>query len=204
MAPPKSMNDINLRTIIDTIPAALYVVDQEARIIDMNHFGAQLTNNGKDDSLHRRSGEILHCVYAMNAPHGCGTTEHCPDCVIRNAVRDCCAGQHVVRRKVELLREEQNEVYRSVYLVSASPFQHEGQTLAILSLEDITELAVLRELVPICSQCKKIRNPEDHWETIENYLSRQSGTELTHSICPDCVQTLYPDLKLSNLGNSTA
>jgi len=204
MSPPKSLKDINLRTIIDTIPAALFIVDQDARIIDMNHFGAQLTQNMQDISLHRLCGELLHCVHALNSAHGCGTTEHCPDCVIRNTIRDCCAGQHVVKRKADLLREEKNEVYRSVYLVSASPFQHEDQTLAILSLEDITELVLLRELVPICSHCKNIRSPDNKWETIEYYLSRKDGAQLTHSICPDCVQTLYPDLKFSNLGNSKA
>lgn len=197
MASPKSLKDMNLRTVIDTIPSALFIVDQDARVVDMNHYGAQLTNNMKDVSLHRLSGEILHCVHAMNAPAGCGTAEHCPDCVIRNTVRDCCTGQHVVKRKVEFLRQAKNDVYRCVYLVSGSPFQHEGQPYAILALEDITELVVLGEMVPICSQCKKIRSPEDQWETIEDYLGRKAGTQLTHSLCPDCVHTLYPDLKLS-------
>ena len=204
MASSNHLKDINLRTVIDTIPAALFIVDQEARIVDMNRYGAQLTNNMKDVSLRRLCGEILHCVHALNAPHGCGTAEHCPDCVIRNTVHDCFIGQHVVKRKAEFLKQEKNGAHRKVYLVSGAPLPENGKQFAVLSLEDITELVVLRELVPICSQCKKIRNPEDRWETIEYYLSRQAGTELTHSLCPECVHTLYPDLQLSDLGDSKA
>lgn len=45
----------------------------------------------------------------------------------------------------------------------------------------------LRELLPMCSWCKGIRNDKGYWERVEDYLSRQSLARLTHGICSTCV-----------------
>ena len=46
----------------------------------------------------------------------------------------------------------------------------------------------LRGLLPICSYCNKIRNKEDSWEQVENYIARRSDVEFSHSICPVCYE----------------
>lgn len=46
----------------------------------------------------------------------------------------------------------------------------------------------LRRLVPICSYCRNIRNDQDYWEQIENYLRRHTDLEFTHGICPSCYE----------------
>jgi sigma-B regulation protein RsbU (phosphoserine phosphatase) len=48
------------------------------------------------------------------------------------------------------------------------------------------EVGELRRLLPICSYCKKVRDDKDYWQGIETYLHRQTGTDFSHSICPDC------------------
>jgi hypothetical protein len=52
----------------------------------------------------------------------------------------------------------------------------------------------LRNLLPICSCCKKIRDEQGSWSHVENYFMDHSGVQFTHSICPECVQALYPGL----------
>lgn len=56
------------------------------------------------------------------------------------------------------------------------------------------KIKTLSGLLPICSNCKKIRNDEGYWERIENYIKDHSNAEFTHGICPDCVKKLYPEL----------
>jgi hypothetical protein len=51
----------------------------------------------------------------------------------------------------------------------------------------------LKGLLPICSSCKKIRDDNGYWNQIENYISRHSRAEFTHSICPDCAKKIYPE-----------
>jgi hypothetical protein len=60
----------------------------------------------------------------------------------------------------------------------------------------LSEIKVLRGILPICSNCKKIRNDEGFWEQVDEYVSDHSEADFTHSMCPDCIQTLYPGLKL--------
>lgn len=50
----------------------------------------------------------------------------------------------------------------------------------------LAEVRTLQGIVPICSYCKKIRDDEDYWQTVESYLSKRTNTRFSHSICPSC------------------
>ncbi len=48
----------------------------------------------------------------------------------------------------------------------------------------------LKELLPICAWCKRVRDDKDYWHSIEEYLHVHTGTDFTHGICPHCVETM--------------
>lgn len=56
----------------------------------------------------------------------------------------------------------------------------------------ITEIRTLSGLLPICANCKKIRNDQGYWEQIEVYIREHADVSFTHGICPDCKLSLYP------------
>ncbi len=56
----------------------------------------------------------------------------------------------------------------------------------------LTEVKLLSGLLPICASCKKIRDDKGYWNQIESYIQQHSEAEFSHSICPDCIKTLYP------------
>ena len=56
------------------------------------------------------------------------------------------------------------------------------------------EVQTLRDILPICSNCHSIRDDEGLWNGVEQYFKKHSGADFTHSICPDCIRELYPDL----------
>lgn len=58
----------------------------------------------------------------------------------------------------------------------------------------IVEIKTLHGLLPICANCKNIREDEGYWTAIESYVSRRSEAVFTHSICPECARKLYPEL----------
>lgn len=60
----------------------------------------------------------------------------------------------------------------------------------------LSDIKRLRGILPICAGCKKIRNDEGYWDQVEIYISEHSDAEFSHGLCPDCVQKLYPDLKI--------
>lgn len=51
----------------------------------------------------------------------------------------------------------------------------------------LAEVKQLQGLLPICSDCKRIRDPHDRWHTIENYLAARTDATFTHSRCPKCL-----------------
>jgi len=48
--------------------------------------------------------------------------------------------------------------------------------------------------IPICSSCKRIRDGNGSWLTIERYLMNYTEHEFSHGICPECRKKLYPEL----------
>ncbi len=56
----------------------------------------------------------------------------------------------------------------------------------------LMELQALRGLVPICSNCKSIRDEHGAWHPIEHYFIRHPQADFSHTICPECMKKLYP------------
>lgn len=59
--------------------------------------------------------------------------------------------------------------------------------------ETLGQVRKLHGLLPICAACKKIRDEKGTWQVLESYISNHSEAEFSHSICPSCTQTLYPE-----------
>jgi CheY-like chemotaxis protein len=55
------------------------------------------------------------------------------------------------------------------------------------------KIRALSGFLPICSNCKKIRDDSGYWEQVEEYIKSHSFAEFTHSICPECAKKLYND-----------
>jgi hypothetical protein len=56
----------------------------------------------------------------------------------------------------------------------------------------MAEIETLSGLLPICSNCKQIRDEDGEWQQIENYIINHSNAEFSHSLCPICFKLLYP------------
>ena len=54
------------------------------------------------------------------------------------------------------------------------------------------DIRTLRGIVPICANCKKIRDDQGYWEQVEVYVHNHTEAEFTHGICPECSKKLYP------------
>lgn len=56
-----------------------------------------------------------------------------------------------------------------------------------------SEANALDSIIPICANCKKIRDGEGTWEPVEAYITRYTTAKFSHGICPECMKLLYPD-----------
>ena len=61
-------------------------------------------------------------------------------------------------------------------------------------LSDCLErVALLADMVPICSHCHAVRTAGDHWQRLERYFQDVVGAKFSHGICPACVAQHYPE-----------
>jgi PAS domain S-box-containing protein len=62
--------------------------------------------------------------------------------------------------------------------------------------EALAEVKELQDILPICMYCKKIRDDENYWQTVEAYISHHTNSKFSHGICPTCYHTVVePQLK---------
>ncbi len=63
-------------------------------------------------------------------------------------------------------------------------------------LKYTTQVRQLEEMLPICSYCKKIRDDQNYWQQLEGYISERTGSDFSHSVCPDCYdRVVLPQLE---------
>jgi response regulator RpfG family c-di-GMP phosphodiesterase len=84
---------------------------------------------------------------------------------------------HLTLQALQKKMEQKNEAYR-----------FKNQQLR----EALAQVKTLRGLLPICADCKKIRDDSGYWQDVAVYIRDHSAVEFTHGLCPDCAIRLYP------------
>lgn len=58
----------------------------------------------------------------------------------------------------------------------------------------LSEIKVLQGILPVCCNCKSIRDDEGYWQQLEKYMSEHTDVQFSHGLCPECAAKLYPEL----------
>jgi len=58
----------------------------------------------------------------------------------------------------------------------------------------LREIETLRQLLPICASCKRIRDDSGYWNGVEEYFTRRANVSFSHTVCPECAARLYPSM----------
>ena len=59
----------------------------------------------------------------------------------------------------------------------------------------MAEIKILEGFLPICSQCKKIRDADGQWHRLETYISNHTNAAFTHELCQECARELPADME---------
>jgi len=133
---------------------------------------------------------------------------------LRSQIQENLQGGHKWRKETTHQKKD-GETFSSIDSVSRLQKDDEGGIIffhySIMEREKIEEkkegviealqanlqrLKNSEDLIPMCSNCKKIRTKEDKWMELEDYLREYTELELTHGICPNCIKELYPDFNI--------
>ncbi len=101
------------------------------------------------------------------------------------------AGQRIVNLQTELLSANEQLQFKVGECERA-----DKEKLALIGelQEALTQLQILRGILPICGACMRIRDDQGAWQHMEAYIMAHSEAVFSHSVCPECAKKLYPDL----------
>jgi CRP/FNR family cyclic AMP-dependent transcriptional regulator len=100
--------------------------------------------------------------------------------VARSSVKALCLDQWNLKEEIEKYPAVAIELLRMLYR-------------RFIALEKVM-VDSIGGFIPICSNCKRIRNGKGAWLSLERYLMNYTQHEFSHGICPECREKLYPDL----------
>jgi GAF domain-containing protein len=78
-------------------------------------------------------------------------------------------------------------------IIERERVQAEREKLIVELQDSLARVKTLEGLIPICANCKKVRDDQGYWQEVEGYISQHSNADFSHGICPDCARRLYPD-----------
>jgi PAS domain S-box-containing protein len=190
-----------LRTLIDNLPDYISIKDVEGRFIVANmavvyqigfHSSNELIGKSDYDLFPRELADQYYIDEQKIIQSGQGLFEYEGPTIDKSKKEK---DRWVTTIKVPL-RDAQGKIISTVSIsrdiTERKKAEAEREKL-ITELQDaLADVKLLSGLVPICANCKKIRDDQGYWTQIESYIQDRSDAKFSHSICPDCAAKLYP------------
>ncbi|HOV98670.1 MAG TPA: PAS domain-containing protein [Bacteroidota bacterium] len=189
-----------LRTLIDNIPDRIFVKDAECRFI-LNNKAHILALGGKtqEDVIGKtdfdfRPRELCE-HYQKNDLNVILNGKSIINVEQPSYSADGTQGWQL-STKVPLL-DSQNKIIGLVGIsrdiTRLKKVEQEREALIEELQHALASVKTLNGLLPICANCKKIRDDKGYWQAVENYVMNHSDATFTHGLCPECQKLLYPE-----------
>jgi len=187
------------QVILQTMPSGLFTVDLDRRITSWNEEAVKITGLQAGEVVEKDCLEVLDCDECKKE---CALFDdnidkpiHGKECVIH------VDGRYITLLKnIEILREPEGMVVgglESFIDITGQKQAAKEREKLIKKLQDaLGEVKTLSGLLPICASCKRIRDDNGYWKQIETYIKEHSEADFSHSLCPECVKKLYPNLRV--------
>jgi PAS domain S-box-containing protein len=187
--------------ILDLIPVAhsvllenmrdgMLVIDAQNRIVDLNPMAQRVLGIGSGPFIGQQAGERL--IHWNPLRQVCCSDSSNPGETI---LEDNEKGLYLEAR-VTPLTDQYGRSRGHLILVRDISEQHrtrlERETLIGELQTALGQVKTLSGLLPICAGCKKIRDRAGEWHKLESYLHHHTEAQLTHGLCPSCIEELYP------------
>lgn len=70
----------------------------------------------------------------------------------------------------------------------------EREQLVIELRTALAEVKRLKEIITICSYCRKLRDEDQTWHSLESYIALHTDSRFSHGICPHCLDEHFATL----------
>lgn len=105
-----------------------------------------------------------------------------------------CLEEHLNEKSMEKIARLQVQFETEKKEKEAEIYRLKNEELSTMNNElrdALVHVKKLQGLLPICANCKKIRDDDGYWQQIELYISNNTDAKFSHGICPECAIKLY-------------
>ncbi|MDC7235098.1 MAG: PAS domain S-box protein [Spirochaetales bacterium] len=129
-----------LEEVFSKIPIAIYILDKNYSISFVNDKARSLSRLIQGNVIGQQLGDILRCINALNSPNGCGTTEKCRSCKIRETIKTTIQNKTDITGIEAQMESVSPEGRRETVWIKISTglLNRNEEGIIIISLEDIT------------------------------------------------------------------
>ena len=186
-----------IKEILDALPSAVCIVDEDVRIQEYNATAAELITAAKNAVLQQRAGDILHCINASAIMGGCSRSPACKSCTIRNSVTDAFRENRIIRRRGKMQLIPPKKCIELQILLTISPFSLQGTRYALMMIEDFDQITKLCRMLLVCHACGKMLDGDTSLDWSDASASTNDDINCSKSYCPDCLRKKIEKSKLS-------
>jgi hypothetical protein len=168
-------------------PATTVVVDNNGKVVKSN--AAKRKSSDRLPNI----GDIMYKDYASH--HAIDMHSELIKCIKTGQIKSFSEMQYQDKiLSITLAPFPQGAIITSEDITNRVRMEQNNLKLIQDLRRALNEVETLRGLLPICASCKKIRDDKGYWNTVEDYFGKRSSVDFSHTVCPDCIKKLYPDL----------
>lgn len=184
-----------LQKVLDTVDAMIYVADINTyEILHINKYIKKIFGDitGKKcwEAIQGQTAPCSFCEYIY--PYGNDTIH--PEAHVWQVHNHKNAEWYECRDQgIQWIDGRAARIQVATNITERKNIEKEREKLISELQSALSEIKILRGILPICSFCKKIRNDDGYYEQIESYIHKHSGVDFSHTICPSCIKEHYPE-----------
>lgn len=187
-------NGQRFRLVMDSLEAIVFVSD-------MNTYRVLFANKYAKDQFGDMTGKICWKNFQKKMSEPCSfcnkkgllKADGRPGEIYTKEFRNTLINKwlYVEDRAIEWIDGQMVHLQVATDITNRKNIEKEREQLIVQLGDALSKIKTLSGFLPICANCKKIRDDKGYWNQIENYIQDHSEAEFTHGMCPECSDELY-------------
>jgi PAS domain S-box-containing protein len=182
--------------IISTMADALMLIDQNYHIVNVNNALLQLLAYKENEIV----GQPFETLLADQFEKRQWLDRMISESSLKNYdlfLKNKSGGNIPISLSSSMIKDDTGGVVGFVCIARDMTERKQAEEQREKLIEELQtalgNVKTLRGLVPICSNCKKVRNDQGYWQQVEEYVREHTEADFTHGLCEECAKKLYPD-----------
>lgn len=184
-----------LAAIVESTDDAIYAKNPDGVIVSWNRAAERIFGYTAVEIIGRSANMFIPAERRGELPNTLNQIKHGQTVTAHETVRLHKDGHHIpVSITISPVRDGANHIVGASVIARDITQRKRDEEERVELIEELTDalkhVKTLAGLLPICADCKSIRDDQGYWQKVETYLGEHSDVVFTHGICPDCLKRM--------------